>query len=69
MSVNFIDIVENVKEMSHLEKEELRFLLDKFLIEEQRENIYQNYQGSVQECRDGKIKFSNKIDHLKDLIK
>lgn len=68
MSAYFADIVEKVKKMSSEDKKELRFLLDKYLIEEQRESIYKNYKKSLKELHEDKLKFSDDIDTLKGMI-
>jgi len=68
MSTPFTDIVEEIKKMPFDEKEELKFLIEKYLIEEQREEIYQNYNESLKELRGRKIKFSSDMNQLKELI-
>jgi hypothetical protein len=68
MSSEFASVVEEVKKMPYEEKEELKFLIEKYLIEEQREEIYQNYNESLKELRGRKIKFSSDINQLKELI-
>lgn len=49
-------------------KEELRFLLDRYLIEERRSEIYRNYKKSQKEVRKDKLEFSSNINHLKDMM-
>lgn len=43
MSSEFATVVEEVKKMSYEDKQELKFLIERYLIEERREEIYQNY--------------------------
>jgi len=69
MDPNFADVVEGIKKMSQQDKEDLKFLLDKYLIEEKREGIYRNYQQAKRELHDEKLKFSSNINELKYLIK
>ena len=68
MNSEFADVVERVKKLSPEEKEELRFLLDKYLIEGRREEIHKNYRRSSKELQEGKLEFSGDLDKLKTLI-
>ena len=47
------------------EKEELRFLLERALIEERRGEIQSNNRRSLDEVKRGKLKFSSSIGDLK----
>ena len=58
-------LVDEIKKLPLDEKEDLKNLLDKYLIEEKRKNIYDNYKDSLSEVKEEKIKFSNNIDELK----
>ena len=53
MSQTFAEVVEGVKQLSPAEKEESQELLNKFLIEERRREILENYQTGVEEVRNG----------------
>ena len=64
MNVSFVDVVEDVKQLSIEEKQELKDLIDRYLIEERREEIYQNYQTSKQNLADEKLQFSTDLDEL-----
>ena len=59
MSINFGDLVEEVKKLSPEEKEELKFLIERFLIEERREEIHKHYKESIEEFKKGKLEFSS----------
>jgi flagellar motor switch protein FliG len=65
---NFASLVEKVKKISTEDKEELRFLLEKYLIEEKRDNIYKNYQVSLDELKENKINYSGDIDNLREML-
>lgn len=67
-TVRFNDLVENIKSLTTEEKEEIKFLLERYLIEERMEEIYENYQDSIKEFKEGKLVFSDKIDELKTMI-
>lgn len=68
MSSSFTNVVEEVKKMPYEDKEELKFLIEKYLVEERREEILQNYEESLKELRAKKIKFSSDFNQLKELI-
>jgi len=63
MTYNFL--IDEIKKLPLDEKEDLKNLLDKYLIEEKRNNIYENFKESLSEVKEGRIKFSNNIDELK----
>ena len=68
MNVSFVDVVEDVKQLSIEEKQELKDLIDSYLIEERREEIYQSYQTSKQNLADGKLQFSTDLDELEVML-
>ena len=68
MSSNFAEIVEEVKALSAQEKQELRNLIEKYLIEEARQEIYESYVHSLSELSEGKLEFSNETDRLRTIL-
>lgn len=68
MSSDFANVVEEVKKMPSEDKEELKFLLERYLIEEQREEIYKNYEESLKELQENELDFSNDINKLKGIM-
>lgn len=64
MSVTFTDIVDNVQQLSVPEQKELHDLLEKYLIEARREEIFRNYEESINE----ELESSSDIERLKELI-
>ena len=68
MSQNFAQVVEEVKQLSPAEKEELQKLLRTYVVEERREEILQNCEASLEELRDGKLTFSSDIESLKEQL-
>jgi hypothetical protein len=58
-------LIEKIKDLSVEEKIEIRTLIDKFLIEEKREEIYGSYQQTLNEIRDKKTNYSSDINTLK----
>ncbi len=63
---NFNSIVEAVKLMDKEEKEELKNLLEKYLIEEKRKEILKEYKESLSELKEKKLNFSSNISKLKE---
>jgi len=68
MSQTFADIVEDVKQLSSEEKEELQELLKKYLIEERRREIRENAEAGFKEFEDGKLQFFSKVDEMMDSL-
>lgn len=69
MEIRYDILVENIKKLPLSEKEELKSLLEKYIIEEKRKEIYKNYQESLKEYQTGKLKFFSNIFQLKKEIK
>ena len=57
----FSDVVEEVKELTLDEKEDLMNMLKNIIIEERRDDILQNYEDSKQETR----QFTNNMSDLR----
>ena len=68
MSTNFADIVEEVKTLTIQEKQDLHQLIESYLIEARRDEIYDAYAQSVSELDQGKLKFSSDTDKLKEML-
>lgn len=62
---SFSNLLEEIKSLSIDEKIEIRNLLDKYLIEERREEIYNSYIQSMDEFREGKMTVYSDISKLK----
>ena len=58
--MTFSEVVEAIKTLSLGEKKEIQSLLEQFLREEQRDEIYQNYLLAKQNEKEGKIKQTGK---------
>jgi hypothetical protein len=63
--MSFEALVENIRNCSTEEKEELKFLLERELIESRRREIKENGRRSMEELKRGKLKFSSSISELK----
>ena len=68
MSANFADLVEEVKTLSIQEKLELHELIEKYLIEARRDEIYDSYALSVSELNQHKLEFSKDTDKLRGML-
>ena len=68
MAQDFSRVVEEVKQLSTAEKEELQELLKNYLIEERRREIEENFRASLNELNDGAITFSRDPDTLRESL-
>lgn len=64
----FHDVVEGIKSLSTDEKQEISILLQQYIREERRDQIYDNFQLAQVEEQKGELKFSSNINELKQLI-
>ena len=62
----FASILKDVKQLSFEEKRELLEITKKYLIEEARNKMYSEHEESLDELNEGKLRFSDDIDDLKD---
>lgn len=68
MSGSFAEVVEEVKALSIQEKQELHQLIEKYLIEARREEIFEGYVDSQVEFDQGKLKFSGQTTELRGML-
>lgn len=68
MSQDFSRVVEDVKQLSTAEKEELQELLKSYLIQERRREIEENYEASLDELSEGALTFSSDSDTLRKTL-
>ena len=68
MAQEFSRVVEDVKQLSTAEKEELQELLKSYLIEERRREIEQNYEASIEELREETLTFSRDPETLRKVL-
>ncbi|MGB3655511.1 MAG: hypothetical protein WBA41_30480 [Rivularia sp. (in: cyanobacteria)] len=66
--MTFSDLVEAIKNLSVEEKEQMQRLLTQYLREERREEIYDNFENSKVEEKNGELKFSSNINELRKMI-
>ncbi|MFQ5965149.1 MAG: hypothetical protein ACE5KZ_12820 [Candidatus Scalinduaceae bacterium] len=68
MSVTYNTLIEEIKKLPFGEKEELKFLIEKYLVEERRDEIFENYKESVNEFKQGDLEFSKDVKKLKEIL-
>ena len=68
MRQKYNTLVEEVKKLSFEEKEELKFLIEKYLVEERRDQIFKNYQESKKEIEEEQLEFPGDIKRLKAML-
>jgi len=68
MNLTFNNLVDIVRELPIDEKIEIKDIIEKSIIDEDRNKIYQNYLDSKKEYNDGKLYFSSDIDSLKKSV-
>ncbi len=68
MNTNFAEVVEDVKQLSFDEKSELKDLLELYLIEERRQEIFENGEQNRRKLENGELKFSSDTDELMEML-
>jgi len=68
MRATFNDLVNNVRNLSLTEKIEIKNILEKSIVEEERNRIHDSFLKSKKEYKEKKLKFSNDIDKLHKMI-
>ena len=66
--MTFSDLVEEIKNLSTDEKREVQLLLQQYIREDRRDEIFDNFQLAQREQQQGELKFSSEITELKQLI-
>jgi len=65
---SFNEAIEVLINLPLNEKEEIKEILEKNIIEERRREIYKNYKKAKREVKEGKLKFSSDINKLKQML-
>jgi len=66
--MTFNDVVEVIKGLSTDEKQEIQLLLNQYIREERRDEIYDNFKSAQVEQQKGELKFSSNINELRQMI-
>ena len=64
-NIEFVELVDEIKNLPLVDKEEIKILVEKYIIEERRENIYNNYKKSRKESMNKKLRYSDNLEELK----
>ncbi|MGL5135061.1 MAG: hypothetical protein ACRC78_21220, partial [Planktothrix sp.] len=62
--MTFNDVIEVIKGLSTDEKQEIQLLLNQYIREERRDEIYDNFKLAQVEKQKGELKFSSNINEL-----
>lgn len=68
MSSSFAEVVEEVKALSIQEKQALHQLIEKYLVEARREEIFEGYVRSQTEFDRGQLEFSSHTNKLRGML-
>ncbi len=68
MDTTFNSLIEELQKLPHEEKKEVKSLLERYIIEEERERILISYQESLKELKAGKLEFTGDLDELKGML-
>jgi hypothetical protein len=66
--ITFNDVVEVIRNLSTDEKQEIQLLLNQYIREQRRDQIYDNFKSAQVEQQKGEMKFSSNINELRQLI-
>jgi hypothetical protein len=65
MRLDYGRIVNEIRNLPIEEKHEIKALVEKYILEERREEIRRNYRRSMREAKKGRLKFSSQLSDLK----
>jgi hypothetical protein len=68
LNLSYSEITEAVQSLKYEDKIELKELLNHYLIEERREEIYNNFQKSKKEVASGKVKYYKSSKELRKAL-
>jgi len=68
MEHTFSGIVDKVYKLPLEDKQQLLDLLENNIAEERRNDIYKNYLSALNEEKEGNLRFSSDISHLKQML-
>lgn len=66
--MTFNDVIEVIKGLSTDEKQEIQLLLNQYIREERRDQIYDNFKSAQVEQEKGDLRFSSNINELRQII-
>ncbi len=66
--MTYTKLINEIQNLAHEDKENLKDILEKYLIDERRDDIYNNFQKAANELKEGKLKFTDSINGLKKMV-
>jgi hypothetical protein len=68
MNQTFAEVVEDVRQLSPAEREELQEIIKKSLVDERRREIHENAEAGLEEMRRAELKSFSNVDDLMDSL-
>ena len=68
IELTYNNLLELITNLSLIEKEEVKFILERNITEEKRNKVYKNYVKGKKEYREGKLNFSDDLNQLMELL-
>ncbi len=68
MTTNYSELIEEIQNLTPEEKKEVKSLIERYIIEDERERIFADYQESLKELREGKLRFSGDMGELRGML-
>jgi len=68
MNLTFNDLVNNLRNLSLHEKIEIKHIVEKAIVDEQRKELHTHYLESKKELKENKLKFSSDINKLRKML-
>jgi len=66
--MHFHTLVDEIRDLSLAEKQDMRTLLDRFVAEERREEIARSHEESLEELRQGRLEFTSNPSQLRRML-
>jgi hypothetical protein len=67
--MSYTALIEELQALPTEDKIEVRSLIDKYIIEDKRNQIEKNYKASLKRAKAGKLHFTTDIDELMNSVK
>ncbi len=66
--MQFHTLVDEIRDLSLAEKQDMRTLLDRFVAEQRREEIAGSHEESIEELRQGRLEFTGNPSQLRRML-
>ena len=68
MAAKYSEIIAEIQKLATEEKKEVKSLIERYILEDEREQIYANYQESLKELKEGTLQFTSNMNELKGSV-